>query len=107
MAKPVVNSKKRASAERRSRSEQRVGRRHTKAEQELAAKISNDIAEGIDCGESRQVLRMAVAHWTDEACDQAQRREVAESKLSIIASAKAIMDAAMPPTEDFSHPAPK
>lgn len=39
--------------------------RFTKAQQELAHKIVNDIAEGIDCKESREDLRMALAYYAD------------------------------------------
>lgn len=39
--------------------------RFSKREQELAAKISNDIAENIDCRETRAKLRMAIAFYAD------------------------------------------
>ncbi len=59
---------------------------------ELAAKISNDIAEDIDGGESREELKMAVAYWADVACAEAQRRAEAESTVKIFKTAKALMD---------------
>jgi hypothetical protein len=62
---------------------------------ELAAKIDNDIAEGIDCGESRAKLRLAVAYWADVACAESQRRAAAESQIEIFKSAKSLMDAAL------------
>lgn len=72
-------------------------RRFTDQQAELAAKISNDIAENIDCGESRKTLRMVVAYFADVACVESQRRAAAESKLEIFRSAKGLMDAALPP----------
>lgn len=72
-------------------------RRFTAKQAELAAKISNDIAEDIDCGESRRTLRMAVAYFADVACVEAQRRAAAESKLELFRCAKGLMDAALPP----------
>ena len=71
-------------------------RRFTVKQAEIAAKISNDIAEDIDCGESRKSLRMAVAYFADVACVESQRRAAAESKLEIFRCAKALMDAALP-----------
>jgi hypothetical protein len=62
---------------------------------ELAAKISNDVAEGIDCGESRAKLRLAAAYWADTACTEAQHRAAAESQIEIFKSAKGLMDAAL------------
>ncbi len=34
--------------------------------QELAPKVSNDISEGIDCGESREQLRLCIKWWANE-----------------------------------------
>ena len=36
----------------------------TKAEVELAAKVSNDISEDIDCKETRAQLRRCIAYWS-------------------------------------------
>lgn len=69
----------------------------TEKQAELAAKISNDIAEGIDCGESRKTLRMAIAYFADVACEEARRRAAAESKVELFRCAKRLMDAALPP----------
>jgi hypothetical protein len=74
-------------------------RRFTDKQAQCAAKISNDIAEDIDCGESRRTLRMAVAYFADVACVEAQRRAAAESKLEIFRCAKGLMDAALPPND--------
>ena len=74
-------------------------RRFTDKQAELAAKISNDIAEDIDCGESRKTLRMVVAYFADVACVESQRRADAESKLAIFRWAKGLMDAALPPND--------
>lgn len=51
---------------------------------ELAAKIKNDIAEGIDCGESRKQLMEAVAYWANVASENAQRLAMAESRLAVV-----------------------
>lgn len=74
-------------------------RRFSDKQADLAAKISNDIAEDIDCGESRKTLRMAVAYFADVACVESQRRAEAESTVVIFKSAKALMDVVMPPNE--------
>lgn len=79
-------------------------RRFTDKQAELAAKISNDIAEDIDCGESRKSLRMAVAYFADVACVEAERRAAAESKLEIFKCAKGLMDAALPPNGPAHRP---
>jgi len=47
----------------------RLQDRFTKEQAELAAKISNDIAEDIDNHESKKDLRMAVDYWASVACD--------------------------------------
>ena len=39
-----------------------------------ALKISNDIAEGDDCGESRAVLRQTIAIFADMYADEVCRR---------------------------------
>lgn len=72
-------------------------RRFTDKQAELAAKISNDIAEDIDCGESRETLRMAVSYFADVACVESQRRAAAESTVAIFKSAKALMDVVLLP----------
>ena len=46
-------------------------RKFTKAQEELALKISNDISEDIDCGETKKQLRMAVKYWADAHCETA------------------------------------
>jgi hypothetical protein len=69
--------------------------RFSSKQAELAAKISNDIAEDIDCRESRKKLRMSIAYWADVACVEAQRRADAESRLRIFRIAKELMDAAL------------
>lgn len=61
-------------------------RRFSDKQADLAAKLSNDIAEGLDCRESRKTLRMALAYFSDVACVEAQRRAAAESKLEIFRS---------------------
>lgn len=71
-------------------------RRFSEKQAELAAKISNDIAEDIDCGESRRTLRIAVAYFADVACVESQRRAEAESTLKIFKSEKAPMDVVLP-----------
>jgi hypothetical protein len=80
-------------------SQQRMVRRFSDKQAELAAKISNDIAEDMDCGESRKTLRMAVSYFADVACLESQRRASAESKLELFRCAKGLMDAALPPTD--------
>ena len=47
---------------------------------DLAWKISNDISEGIDCGESRKTLRKTIAFFANIACVESQRAAIAESK---------------------------
>lgn len=69
--------------------------RFTEKQAELAAKISNDIAEGVDCGESVKSLRMAVAYFADLACVEAQRSAAAESQIELFRCAKGLMDAAL------------
>lgn len=70
-------------------------RRFTKKQAALAVKISNDIAEDIDNGESRAVLRMAVAYWVDVATVESMGRAAAESSLHVCRCAKQLMDAAL------------
>ena len=70
-------------------------KRFSKKEAGLAAKISNDIAEDIDCGETRKDLRMAVAYYADVACVEAQSRAAAESKLAMFRAAKGLMDSVL------------
>lgn len=70
-------------------------KRFNKKEAALAAKISNDIAEGIDCGETSKQLRMAVAYFADVASVQCQRAAAAESRLEFYRIAKQIMDQAL------------
>lgn len=79
--------------------------RFTKKQAELAAKISNDIAEGIDCGESRHDLRMAVSYFSYLANTEAQFRVSAEEKLEFIRLAKALIDSAL--TKHTPTPKPK
>lgn len=66
--------------------------RFTDKQAELAAKISNDIAEDIDCGESRKSLRMAVAYWADVATVESQKRASLEAKVAMFRNAKSLMD---------------
>ena len=70
-------------------------KRFTSAQAELAAKISNDIAEGIDCGESRQKLRMAVAYFADVACVERMRSRDLEANVKMFKAAKALMDSVL------------
>ena len=56
-------------------------RHFNKKQADLAAKISNDISEGIDCGESRKALRMAVDYWADQYSKEVNRRVVVEDEL--------------------------
>lgn len=81
-------------------------RRFTDKQAEIAAKISNDIAEGIDCGESRRTLRRAVAYFADVARLEAQRRASAESKLELFRCAKGLMDAALQPNDQAQRRQP-
>lgn len=77
-------------------------RRFSPDEAELAAKLSNDIAEGIDCGECRTDLRKAIAYWADVAAVEGQRRAAMESQLAIFRSAKALMDTVLSPNATSS-----
>lgn len=98
MSKSKATNRKGGAAVRSSE----LVRRFSDKQAELAAKISNDIAENIDCGESRKTLRMAVAYFADVACVEAQRRAAAESNLEIFRCAKGLMDAALPPNKLLS-----
>lgn len=69
--------------------------RFTKKQAELAAKISNDIAEDIDCNETRAQLRMAVAYWADVACVNGIKVGTAESKLRFAKVAQAYLKVAL------------
>jgi len=69
--------------------------RFTRPQAELAADICNDIAEGIDNGESRDTLRMVVAFYADLHCVASRRAAAAESRLKSIAIAKGIVDDAL------------
>ena len=51
---------------------------------ELAAKLSNDIAESVDCGESREQLRRAIAWWADRANQQSVRVAQLESDRALV-----------------------
>ena len=59
---------------------------------DLAEKIANDVSEGIDAGESREVLRLAVRYWSDAASREAVRCASAEDKLKVARYAKRILD---------------
>ncbi|MEM0966595.1 MAG: hypothetical protein AAGJ81_10650 [Verrucomicrobiota bacterium] len=54
--------------------------RWTEKQKEIAYKVSNDIAEGIDCKESRKTLRMCVAIWADLYCDLNTGKEATASE---------------------------
>jgi hypothetical protein len=62
---------------------------------ELARKIANDIAEDIDCGESRNTLRMAVSYFADLANAEAIKRDQAETAIRLFKMAKELMDSAL------------
>jgi len=64
---------------------------------DLALKVSNDISEDIDGGESREELREVVRWWAQKACDEAQRRATAEQTVKMFSMAKQLMDIALPP----------
>lgn len=70
-------------------------KRFNKKEAALAAKISNDIAEGIDGGETRNCLRMAVAYYADLACVNLQRAVAAEDHLRYLRFSRAFRQVAM------------
>lgn len=70
--------------------QRRVG--HQDKVSELSAKISNDISEDIDCGESRRTLRRAVKEWADEACEAHRRRADAETHLKMLAPALGLLE---------------
>lgn len=55
--------------------------RFTQKQRRLAEQISNDIAEDIDNGESREQLRMAVAYWADVAAVNAMERSSLKTQL--------------------------
>lgn len=57
-------------------------KRFTKRQAEFAAKVSNDIAEDMDLGESREELRMVVAYFQDLACVEAVERARLQSMLT-------------------------
>jgi hypothetical protein len=66
---------------------------------DLALKVSNDISEDIDGGESREELRDVIRWWADKACDEAQRRATAEQTVKMFTLAKQLMDVAIPPNK--------
>lgn len=74
-------------------------RKFTKNQMELAASISNDIAEDIDNHETREQLRVAVAYWADVAAMLQQRRAALESSLLVFQYAKGLMDSALETTK--------
>ena len=69
---------------------------------DLALKVSNDISEYIDGGESREELREVVRWWAGKACDEAQRRATAEQTVKMFTLAKQLMDVAIPPNNRIS-----
>jgi hypothetical protein len=73
----------------------RVVRRFFATDKELAETVANDIAEDIDCGETREQLRVAIQFWAAEAAREAQERAALESQITIYRSAKALMDVAL------------
>lgn len=48
---------------------------------ELAAKVSNDVNEGIDAGETRAQLRQVLHWWSRQACEAHAWRNLAETDL--------------------------
>ena len=54
----------------------------TKEEIELAAKISNDITEGVNCNETRKQLRRSLYFWSAYATDLMQLLNKTESGLT-------------------------
>ncbi len=58
---------------------------------ELAAKLSNDIHEGIDCGETRAQLRAAISWWSMHACKTHSWKSLAETDLSLALMALAML----------------
>jgi hypothetical protein len=103
-SKRPAEAKTSRTAKRKGDYVQRFVRRFSDKKAELAAKISNDIAEDIDCGEPRTTLRMAVAYFADVACVESQRRAEAESTVAIFKSAKALMDVVLPPNAPGERP---
>jgi hypothetical protein len=73
---------------------------------DLALKVSNDISEAVDGGESREELREVVRWWADKACDEAQRRAAAEQTVKRFTLAKQLMDVAIPPNDKVSGGTP-
>ena len=63
----------------------------------LAMLISNDIAEGIDCGESREMLRMTVSYYATEHNNAFMQLAQAKSQLQIFKLAFEAMKCAIEP----------
>jgi len=55
-----------------------------RAHEEMAAALANDIAEGIDNGESRRKLRQAVTYFAMKAHYEQQARLLVESRLKVM-----------------------
>lgn len=70
----------------------RLSERWTAAEKELAYKVRNDIAEGIDCKETRAQLRQCVAVYADLYCDLHTQREATASE-KLLNEIKSILSA--------------
>lgn len=70
-------------------------KRFSRRESEMAAQISNDIAEDIDNGHTPAQLRMAVAFYSDLLAVESQKRAEFESKVRLFRSAKKLMDSVL------------
>lgn len=70
-------------------------KRFSRKEAEMAAQISNDIAEDIDNKHTRAQLRMAVAYYSDLFAVEAGKRREFESKVKLFEAAKGLMDAVL------------
>lgn len=67
-----------------SRSRKSGGIQFTPAEIETAESLANDVAEGIDNGESRRKLRRAVQYFALQHHYERQARLLAESRLTMV-----------------------
>lgn len=54
------------------------------SEEELAAKIANDINEGIDGGETRKMLREAIKFWAMKASITASELALAKTEMTVL-----------------------
>jgi hypothetical protein len=82
-----------------SKKRRRDGPQRAPSEADMAESVANDVAEGIDNGESRRKLRRAVQYFALQLHYERQDRMLAESRLAAMKLGLALMNSAIEDTK--------